>query len=46
MVAEWYDLQLTTLATGPGSNPALSTQGIVTVWMLTPYYDHLEPWYP
>ena len=23
----------------PGLNPALGTQGIVTVWMLTPYYD-------
>ena len=23
----------------PGSNPALGTQGIVTVWMLTPHYD-------
>ena len=23
----------------PGSNPALGTQGIVTVWMLSPHYD-------
>ena len=23
----------------PGSNPALGTQGIVTLWMLTPHYD-------
>ena len=39
MVAEWYELQLTTQAGDPGSNSALGSQGIVTVWMLTPHYD-------